>query len=520
MFCYFSSDAQLSLQYTNTRQAPASHNVTILDQVTDNNGNIYIVYSDDPAKYHLVSKINAAGTSLWTDTIAVPGFPQVNVITAKVNLGQNKLYILFTGYGVPSPAGPIVAIYDLNGNYLNGFNASTLTNVWTYGVHGVHEKTNGNILVYYSYGDQFTTDDTMYVKEFTPNFSPVWNLKYSLPKLTWYCPNTLDAAGNFYFTYTNDSVVGANHSLKSYTRKADNNGNVLWTNTMNNVANRCIKKMPNGDIAMAGNNNPAGSILGNNTGDAKISRLNDTNGDTVWTKTYNGANNEREDINSLEVDQLNNIYVAGTEDMHDYNPMINKGFLQKYNSAGQLQYDNKIPATSGTQAVYLDALANINTLSIIGNNTVHLKKILASTGITIDSMSSNVTFTMGIGMTSNNTDDDIFFTYSEGHCGANHLEVRRFCTRAVCGDMPQGTEDITGNTDMIHLYPNPANDILYIKNTGSDKIDHVNVYSITGMKMSAQLNNKQINISGLAKGIYLVQIDIAGKKEIQRFVKE
>jgi len=83
----------------------------------------------------------------------------------------------------------------------------------------------------------------------------------------------------------------------------------MWTNMIENVANRCMKKLPNGDIIIAGNNNPAGSILGNNTGDAKTTRLNDANGDTLWTRSYNGINNEREDVNGLEVDQLNNIYV-------------------------------------------------------------------------------------------------------------------------------------------------------------------------------------------------------------------
>ncbi|MBK8329667.1 MAG: T9SS type A sorting domain-containing protein [Bacteroidetes bacterium] len=528
LLMHFYTNAQFNLQYTNTRQAAASHNMTILDQAADASGNIYIVYSDDPSKILILSKVNVNGSTLWTDTVSVPGFPQVNVITAKVNIGQNKVYVLFPGYGVPSPAGAIIAIYDLNGNYLNGFNASSLNNVWSYGVYGIHEKSNGNILAYYSYGDQFTTNDTMYVKEFSANFSTVWELKYPVSKLTWYCPTLLEANGNYYFTYTNDSIVAGSHYLKSYTRKVDNNGTVMWTNMIENVANRCMKKLPNGDIIIAGNNNPAGSILGNNTGDAKTTRLNDANGDTLWTRSYNGINNEREDVNGLEVDQLNNIYVVGTEDIHDYTPMVNKGYLQKYNSAGQLQFDHKIPSTSSTMGVYLDALSNLNTLSILGSGTIHLKKVLATNGTTIDSLSTTAGYAMGKSATTNNAGDDVFFTYSEGHCGANHLEVLRFCTKAICNN-PDEVGDLI-DLKAIQVYPNPATEQLLIEIPAivdSKKNLNVRVFDMLGqLKIVKSFNTTNsasilsIELSTLSSGMYVVQCELDNQLFAFKFVKE
>ena len=47
LLMHFYTNAQFNLQYTNTRQAAASHNMTILDQAADASGNIYIVYSED-----------------------------------------------------------------------------------------------------------------------------------------------------------------------------------------------------------------------------------------------------------------------------------------------------------------------------------------------------------------------------------------------------------------------------------------------------------------------------------------
>ncbi len=509
--------AQLSLQYTNTRQAPASHNMTILDQIADDNSNLYIVYSDDPSKILLLSKIDIAGTTLWTDTIAVPAFPQVDVTKAKLNFGQNKVYVLFPGYSNPSPAGAIVAIFDLNGTYLNGFNASNLNNVWSYGVHGIHEKLNGNILVYYSYGDQFTANDTMYVKEFTPNFMNVWTVKYPVAKLTWHCPNLLESNGDFYFSYTNDSVAGGIHYLKSYTRKVDNTGNVLWTNVINDVANRWIRKMFNADIAIAGNNNPNGSLMGNNTGDVKISKIDDANGSTSWTQTYNGPGNEREEVYGLCVNQLNDIFIVGTEDIHDYAPYINKGFLRKYNSTGQLQYSKNVGAISSSIGVFLSALGDIHTFNIVGNG-VHIKKIQASTGNTIDSLNSNITYPMGMTGICNNSNDDLFFTYSEGHCGANHLQALRFCTKALCN--PDGIRDLVEHAAPLLLYPNPASTTLHIEMANGLAISQLNIYSISGTKMDFQYDNGQIDISKLATGMYILSYQINDKKQIIKFFKE
>ncbi len=511
------ASAQLSLQYTNTRQAPASHNMTILDQVTDDNGNIYIVYSDDPSKFHLISKIEPGGATVWTDTVSVPGFPQVNVITAKINISQNKLYVLFTGYGQPGPAGPIVAIYDFNGNYINGFNASTLSNVWTYGVHGVHEKSNGNILVYYSYGDQFAANDTMYVKEFNPNFTLVWQLKYYVPKMTWFCPNTLTANGDFYFSYTNDSVVGAQHFLTCYTRKANNTGNVIWTNMYTDLAARYLKKMPNGDIAMTGNNNPSGSILGNNTGDVKLARLNDVTGDTLWTAIYNGMANEREEVTGLETDPLNNIFIVGTEDIHDYSPFINRGFLRKYNSSGQWQYERKLPVNTASAGVYLDALTNLNYVSVTGANTIHIKKMLATNGNTIDSISNTTTYPLGMSATSRNSNDDVFFSYSEAHCGGNHLEVKRFCTKAICAN-PDGLTT-TDNMTSLTIYPNPASRSLSIRANTNERIE-ASIFTLSGIRLNIPFEQQQFDVSALPAGLYLMRVKTTHHFQTLRFTKE
>ena len=53
------------------------------------------------------------------------------------------------------------------------------------------------------------------------------------------------------------------------------------------------------------------------------------------------------------------------------------------------------------------------------------------------------------------------------------------------------------------IYPNPVTDILTIKT--QEKIQNVSMYDASGRMVNAQLNNGQINVSALPKGIYILK---------------
>jgi hypothetical protein len=55
------------------------------------------------------------------------------------------------------------------------------------------------------------------------------------------------------------------------------------------------------------------------------------------------------------------------------------------------------------------------------------------------------------------------------------------------------------------LYPNPSNGIFNFKDTKN--IKQVEVYNLLGEQILAQGNQKQINLSGFAKGIYYARIN-------------
>ena len=72
--------------------------------------------------------------------------------------------------------------------------------------------------------------------------------------------------------------------------------------------------------------------------------------------------------------------------------------------------------------------------------------------------------------------------------------------------------------DEIAIYPNPANDYIYLT---TDKNAAVRLYDISGRLVKTQnYTANGINISDLNTGIYLAEITIAGTKSIQKIIKK
>lgn len=72
------------------------------------------------------------------------------------------------------------------------------------------------------------------------------------------------------------------------------------------------------------------------------------------------------------------------------------------------------------------------------------------------------------------------------------------------------------------VYPNPVKDQLYVKS--ANDIVELNIFNMVGQKVYSQKNsvkNPQLNVSGLAKGNYILQmIDKNGNSTSTRFIKD
>ena len=84
------------------------------------------------------------------------------------------------------------------------------------------------------------------------------------------------------------------------------------------------------------------------------------------------------------------------------------------------------------------------------------------------------------------------------------------------------TTAIVENSISLNIYPNPANDRLYIE--AEDEINDVVIYTITGVIVGQQTtDNRQqslsIDLSGLNAGIYFVKINTNQGEIVKRFIK-
>ncbi|MCX8522456.1 T9SS type A sorting domain-containing protein [Chryseobacterium formosus] len=77
-----------------------------------------------------------------------------------------------------------------------------------------------------------------------------------------------------------------------------------------------------------------------------------------------------------------------------------------------------------------------------------------------------------------------------------------------------GTADIKKVT--VGVYPNPTNGILNIKT--DSPIENVNVTNIVGQRLKVQYSNNQINLQGLPKGVYIVEVVMKNGQKISKKV--
>jgi hypothetical protein len=504
--------AQWSQIYTYTTQSPANHNYTIIDQLADSADQLYLLYSDDPAKIMLFSKLDALGNVLWTDTLGKAPYPQVNVTAGRLFAGQGRVFVTYTGYG--TYAAPMAAVYQSNGTFLGAVNLGGFSTVWTYAVHGIHPLPGGSFLAYYSYGDQFAANDTFYVKKFNNAFSTVWTQKYFVPKMTWHSPSAMGPDGRLYFTYTNDSVAAGQHFTQCYTRCIDTNGIPAWIHLDTGVCHRFIRFMPSGDPVLSGPSNPNGSLMGNNTGDVVTVRLSVNNGNEVWRKTYTGPAGEREEVYSIAVDAAGNLYLGGVEDIHDYQPFINRSVLLKYDANGQQQALIKGPNLSAMLGVFVNPQQQLLTTALHGS-TVWNKRWNLSNWQGMDSISFLPTYAVGMNAVTSNANSDLFYSYTEGHCGGNHFQATRFCSRSACG--PNGLPE-EANTHKAVWYPNPGTGRFLLAGLAGAAIRDLRVINTLGQMQAFQWNGSELNLEHPVPGTYYVSYRMGEQSNCARLL--
>lgn len=104
---------------------------------------------------------------------------------------------------------------------------------------------------------------------------------------------------------------------------------------------------------------------------------------------------------------------------------------------------------------------------------------------------------------------------------SDHPTVAKHPAMKICYSVPSGIiEDKTPYEYLVSLYPNPSNNKLFIETTGLE-VEGINIYNTNGslVGQTKQLQNKNIDISQLANGVYIAEIKMKEASVKKRFVK-
>ncbi len=102
---------------------------------------------------------------------------------------------------------------------------------------------------------------------------------------------------------------------------------------------------------------------------------------------------------------------------------------------------------------------------------------------------------------------------------SDHADFSKHPSLKICYSVPSAIVENKLEA-AIMLYPNPANDELFIETNGQELME-INIYNTNGSLVSQtkQVQNKHVDINQLAKGVYIAEIKMKDGIARKRFVK-
>lgn len=328
----------------------------------------------------------------------------------------------------------------------------------------MQETSDGGIIIT-GFTFSFSDSSDIYVLRCDANGDILWQKTYggASNEIGYSIIETLDGG---YIICGETESFGAG-TKDAYLVKVDVDGILEWSKTYgaeNFESGNSIIQVPNGDYIFAGYTRS----FGEGGQDIFVVRT-DQLGNLIWTKTYGGS-----------FDDAANSILATTD-----NAFIVTGFSKSFGS--------------GFSDVYL--------VKTNGNGNTGCEQLINQT-ITLDAPTTVQTISSMVG---------------EGTV-SNATSIRVGSTRTQVADVCDfvNSSDNVNEENHFKIFPNPAIDHLIIEAKDSNDYSkgHVQIYDLLGTRIKSDIDlNTQIDISELACGVYVVNVNIADKNYAYRFIK-
>lgn len=437
----------------------------------------------------------------------------------------------------------------------------------------------GNIYITGAYNPPTSSD--IFVKKYSPTGSEIWTAYYNGPQnksdFCWLHCMDIDASGNVYLLgeINNDNHWGIGGNQDVALIKFSSTGSLLWSREFSGSANGM--DYPSGLIVDSDNNILfAMNIKDNSSGYDVFFKKYNPNGDSIWSRKYNGPAN-LDDFAAYytlpKLDKEGNVYFSGY-----HKASASTGFdaiCWKYSSAGQLVWSQTYNSTSPDSndhfyGLTIDSSGNVfctgSRYSLATREDVILVKYVQSpyrpedltanavsqTRINLswlDRSGNESTFKIerstNAGMnwllkdsvpanTTNYSDTALspntiyhYRIYARNTAGSSSYSNIAFDTTFSPVVVLQNSNEIPKTFRLFANYPNPFNPVTAIKfDIPEQSFTKLVIYDLLGkevktlvdMQLQAGSYTAQLNAEDLASGIYFYRLETGKFTDVKKMI--
>ncbi len=535
------SNAQSWVKYFGGNQEDKAYAITV-----DNAGYIYIAgyttTTNQGTDFRTI-KINPnTGSASWTKDYNGPAY-QDDKIYAITTDRLNNIYVAGYTTGIGVGTDMTVIKYNSSGTQLwsQSYNSTTNGDDGALGV-AVDDSLNVYVTGYVTLAGL-----DMYLVKYNSSGVYQWGQSYggnSNQDDKAYAI-TVDQLDNIYIGgYTVNNSRDADFTLVKYNR----NGARLWFSNYDGPAHKddiavCMALSEGNRIYLAGSSKSSPSA---SSEDYLTVRFNTENGDTVWSRRYEGSGDGEDKIYAITIDELDNIYVTGS--ITAENPLVqgsptilNNNYMTiKYNQEGDVLWNTSYDTSSQNEtarALFLSQLQNF--LFVTGStrkgNDLDSQDVATVKYDVLTGEQLQTSLIRGAG----NGEDDVYGIYADSSDNiflAGYMKntapkgLDMVTAKYYAGDLIEVkniSTKVPGSFNLYQNYPNPFNPSTSIKfdvpYTGSIKLV---IYDILGRQAGILVNETlrsgtyEVSFSSenLASGVYFYELTADSFRDVKKMI--